>query len=1343
MSETRLGVSITATDSASASITQLRSTIRGLQETLSAVGGTAADVGGKITNAINAEIASINREIAARSNQAGAINTVTAAIKQQTEAAVVLYRTLQQGIDLKFGVGGDRAIKSASDSARVLATSLSAAAEADARLRNEAIATAAALERQGSAVRSLSGAQFFEAFNRRQGLGQPQLSAASSAAAFQRELGPVNNLVATRSAAEFGRMTASLAGVKESYASAAASAKVFQEAGLTAAERALGVTEKQVIAAANLEAAQARLNRQMVTGNQGGGRAAGSGALGQEARHVVALFDEAASGRRGQFVGTLGASLRDAGLGATGLAASMGGLVAVMGTLSIARHAEALGKWATELRASAASAGMSVSQYAALQKALTMMGLEANEADRNLAELAKNLGTATAQPGTKMAEAFHNLGISQEQLKANNGDVEGGLRLLARAFAETADSANKSANFQEILGAAWRKLIPFMQGGTTGLDSWIAKAKAAGSINDEQARKLETLGEKVRSVGEAITDKAIPAFIAWAGPITTAAEDLKGLITTIGNIVTSLGDLFTAINKLPGAKVITDAVSGALNPFSGAISGGKALISGAEGLIGESAASTAGAGQYGRRAARPGQAIDGARSDTAENNAALIASTAASLGLSAEVGAFGQKIAAVETAGGHQYGIGKGVGADEVSRSPTRALGMMQVEPDDRARGTTRTIDGKSYDLTDPVQNVKAGLLILAENLRQFGGDKSKAAAAYNAGPQALERASLPPETKDYLRKLNLPQPEMQQGAGLRQVPPLLPVENPHKAYEDFAAAERLKIAEAEGSSAKILAIYDEWLNAARTKYKTSAGDIANIERQKVQEINKAQMGEVKEGAQLTEQLARAKVTFGAAQGISAGTTVLPGQRTIGGTGGRGEGTAALGEQASAIEVAAQKEVAALQLIIANTEQGSNIQKAAAQEVISVLINAKQKEVELYNKAAEASIAAANKSEAALTKVFDSFGSGFESFSDSVAKALLAPQVDLIKAGFTTIKFSEQSQELRAAAQKLMLGFADDLIKSLETGLSKLAASALSSLLNIPIESGGGLSSLLSSGVSAAGKAVGIGGSAASSAATAAPDVAKFGLAAAQQQTAATQLQGAATTLQTAATSMTTASATQGAGSGASAASSGTAAAAAVSAPIVAAETTTTAATTTAAATDAASLTTGLTAQTTALTAALATQTGLLVTATETGAGLIIAAIEGTAAVQETLEAATAVKPSALGFSYASGGIVPSAAGGMVVGGTGGSLAILHAQEMVLPAPLSRGLQEMIARGNSSGSSINTNTSLNYSPTINTSSRGRGGTGMSRADFQQMMALHSSSFLGEARNMVRSGWRPT
>lgn len=52
-------------------------------------------------------------------------------------------------------------------------------------------------------------------------------------------------------------------------------------------------------------------------------------------------------------------------------------------------------------------------------------------------------------------------------------------------------------------------------------------------------------------------------------------------------------------------------------------------------------------------------------------------------------------------------------------------------------------------------------------------------------------------------------------------------------------------------------------------------------------------------------------------------------------------------------------------------------------------------------------------------------------------------------------------------------------------------------------------------------------------------------------------------------------------------------------------------------------------------------------------------------------------------FGFEHGGIVPSAAGGWMVPST--SLAMLHANEMVLPANISQGLQSMIAGGDAAG----------------------------------------------------------
>jgi hypothetical protein len=63
-------------------------------------------------------------------------------------------------------------------------------------------------------------------------------------------------------------------------------------------------------------------------------------------------------------------------------------------------------------------------------------------------------------------------------------------------------------------------------------------------------------------------------------------------------------------------------------------------------------------------------------------------------------------------------------------------------------------------------------------------------------------------------------------------------------------------------------------------------------------------------------------------------------------------------------------------------------------------------------------------------------------------------------------------------------------------------------------------------------------------------------------------------------------------------------------------------------------------------------------------------------------------------FGFARGGIVPSAAGGMIVGPGHGTLAMLHPREMVLPANISSGLQRMV--GSATGPTASHNINVNY-----------------------------------------------
>lgn len=1059
---TRLGVSITASDTATATIAQLAATAKALEQTLKSLGGSAADAGGKITASLTAEIAVINREIAARGGQAASIRQVTVALQEQATAAAVVHRTLQQGIDASLGIGSDRAIKSAAESARVLTTSLSAAAEADGRLRTAALETAAALETQAVASRSAS------------------------------------------------------------------------------------------------------------RGAMAGGEGMAAGALLQrESRHIVGLFDSLARGQRGQAVSSIGAAARDAGLGIAALSTSMVGLVALMGGAALIHGAESMGKLAADARANAAAAGMSIEAYSRLQGALVLTGAKADEADTSLRKVATSLSSALANASSEQAEAFHNLGISQEELAATGGDVSKVIPLLADAFGKYGSNAQAASNFNEIAGRSFEHLFRLMLDGKVSMEELEEEATKLGiTWTTKTAQAAETTGTAVEKLSALISGGARQSMIDWGPTIETTT----GL----------LGEAYKEVMLLVGAL-------GQLANFS------------ISGLV---------------------KAVTENPLETYQEHVRRVEAELQRRKLEAE---------SAITGGGLPYGP---------SQPPPPALTKPISETSQRNLDMAKAEAAASASTSNPqkqrVAELQAGIAILKQYV-----------AADQAGTAQMiaDQTTLLQKQKE----LNNVTASQATAAGNKAA---------KQSYADFANSEKLKIAEAQGSSAQIIAIYDDWIAQANSKYKQHVSVIEGLERQKVDAVNRARL----------DALKASDKAMGEQSHISDLDAQLRAISERANTGGRkpssGDEAKIVTDdlaRAQQIQQAAAVRVAADQQIIASSTQGSDIQKAAAQDIVDVVTQAKEKEVALYTKAADAAAAATQKLMAGFNKLFDSVGSAFETFSSSVVKALIAPQQLLIKQGLTSITENMRGSELKSAMSTLLTSVATDFGKSVEEAIGSTIAKALS----------GGAADTIGQLLS---------------------------------QTFSKVLS----------------SITGGAlGSAVGNAAGGAVGNTAVVTAITAAATT----------------------ETTGFTAAIATNTATTVSAITAGAASVVAAVTSSAAIEDTLLSTLNIKPSAAGFTYALGGIVPSAAGGMVVGGTGGSLAILHAREMVLPAPISTGIQNMIQNGGNSNSGGN-NASLNYSPTINTASRSRGGTGMTRGEFSQMMSTHSGALLGEARNMMRSGWRP-
>ena len=407
-------------------------------------------------------------------------------------------------------------------------------------------------------------------------------------------------------------------------------------------------------------------------------------------------------------------------------------------------------------------AAAGIAGLVALTAGLVIAGVSAENAADKLKTLQNQLGATR----TDAVAAAAQVTAVAKMVAATTGITTADARGAATEIAGSKDWEGSNAQMQALILVADNLALRL---GTTlpeAAKKWIVAgfddpAKAAQTLVDkltgfdgilvEHLKELEKSGQLSQAWAEylALLSKASAGANTNITQLQTAIKTLDAVWTGAGqggkNYLNSIGTWFNSLvsNFINGFAVLSAAVTGNRIPVPGHPD---QSVSAGDVFFGRAPAGASGTGQR------------GTFSISASGAADVIDQISATLGLTKALDDFATRIAAVES-GGRQFGGPH----QSLTRSPTNALGMMQVEPDSYftpgASDTSRTIDGAAYDLTTQVGNVTAGLKLLQQAFTAYGGDLSKVAVAYNGGMGALDRDSLKTETMQYLNKLNLPEP--------------------------------------------------------------------------------------------------------------------------------------------------------------------------------------------------------------------------------------------------------------------------------------------------------------------------------------------------------------------------------------------------------------------------------------------------------------------------------------------------------------------------------------------------------------------------------------------------------
>lgn len=265
-------------------------------------------------------------------------------------------------------------------------------------------------------------------------------------------------------------------------------------------------------------------------------------------------------------------------------AAAAAGAFVAMGAAAVELVSHALDT-ATALKELSESTGISVENLQPLQEALQSVGGSADMLQQGARKLATAVGQALADPTSKAAQEFKELGISQQQLATLSTDQL--MEKVAVSLNQYSDNAVKAQVATDLLGRGGMALssqmadaVPNIENAQKQLAFWGAALDTASTRQmAEFSGGLKNLTENILGgFANQVTSAVLPGLqnlLAEFQAGTPAANDLK---TAIETAATALSYVF---------KVAVDAGIVVLETFVGAINVVRADLNGLAEVMGD------------------------------------------------------------------------------------------------------------------------------------------------------------------------------------------------------------------------------------------------------------------------------------------------------------------------------------------------------------------------------------------------------------------------------------------------------------------------------------------------------------------------------------------------------------------------------------------------------------------------------------------------------------------------------------------------------------------------------------------------------------------------------------